>query len=106
MTIGSILLSIALLLLTALYIMRPFLMYQPTNDEKALTLTAVEEKEQLVQQIRALDHEFEMGKIAEIDYKQERQQLMIAAATRLQQIDNATLDVDAQIKAAIEKQTA
>ncbi len=100
MTAGSILFAIALFLLIAVYILRPLLIRrQPLTADQTIILA---QKEQLIQQIRLLDLDFETGKIPEDVYLQERESLTVGAATLLRQLDTAEQpNIDAQIEAAV-----
>ncbi|HSH02286.1 MAG TPA: zinc-ribbon domain-containing protein [Anaerolineae bacterium] len=82
MTIGSILLGLALLILVVLYLGYPFLipadMPPPINPSRRAELLA--RKESLLATIQNLDFDHETGKIAEDAYQQQRTQNLILAA--------------------------
>ena len=105
MTIGSILLGAALLILVGVYLARPFL---KKEDEAKRPLTQRErllkEKEALLAEIQQTDFEFETGKIPADVHERERALLVAQAADVLQRIDeyDAQPDpVDAEIEAAV-----
>ena len=112
MTIGSILLGVALLVLVGLFVARPFL--RPQEQEAALTKQQLllEEKEALLDQIQALDFDHETGKIPTELHALQREKLMEQATAVLQALDAAgdvpvdvpltdATDVDIEIEAAI-----
>lgn len=105
MTIGSILLATALFVLVGLYVFRPLLLpvYQqagsPTERERLFN-----EKEALLEEIRALDFDFETGKLPSAEYKAERAFKVQQAANLLRQLEEMPEQddsVEAQIEAAI-----
>lgn len=102
MTVGSILLAVALLILVCVFVLRPVLISQKAIPTETTRMT---DKEQMVDLIRRLDLDFETGKIPEPDYLVERERLVTAAALALQQFDRgrdqATDSVDQQIEDAI-----
>ena len=104
MTAGSILLGIALLLLVALFLARPFLRtyWQPAASTTPYD-TLLAEKEALLDQIRGLDFDHETGKMPTAVYQPQRQRLMGEAAILLEQMDtlDAQAGLDAEIEAAI-----
>ncbi|MDX1613065.1 MAG: zinc ribbon domain-containing protein [Candidatus Promineifilaceae bacterium] len=115
MTVGSILLAVALLVLAGLYVARPLLesRYQRrrrrrTSIRQALLL----EKEAILTQLRQLDFDFETGKLPEEDYQRTRAAYMSEAVTVLRQLDELgggstvesveeAVDLDSDIEAAI-----
>ncbi len=88
--IGSLLLALALLVVVALVVARPFLFAPPSPAQ--VTRSRGEEleaeKEQLLAQIRGLDFDHETGKIPDAEYQQTRERLLVEAAALLQQIDS------------------
>ncbi len=112
MTIGSILLGVALLVLVGLYLAHPFLRPQQAEE---VTLTEQqrlqEEKEALLDQLQALDFDHETGKIPVELHTHQRAQLMERATAVLQALDSGgglaangrddATDVDSEIEAAI-----
>lgn len=104
MTIGSILLALALFILVVLFLARPFL--APTSHEPAPLphQKLLAKKETLLEQIRLLDFDFETGKVPEESYQPQRAYLLQEAATVLQQIDQlspADSSIEAQIETAV-----
>lgn len=104
MTIGSILLGLALLLLVLLYLARPFL----RKEETTATFTSsrqqlLAQKEALLTQISALDFDFETGKVPETLYQQQRAEMVAKAAIIFEQLAALPQDeaVDSEIEAAI-----
>lgn len=87
---GSLLLALALLVAVGLFVVRPLLFAPPSPAQVARSkreqLEA--EKEQILAQIRALDFDFETGKMPEVEYRQSRERLLGEAAALLQQIDS------------------
>ena len=100
MTTGSILLSIALFLVVALFVARPFIL--PRQKPPKLTQRQIleAEKDALLAQIRALDFDAETEKQEQEIYQLERERLMQQATAVLQQLDE-TIDVDQAIEAAV-----
>lgn len=90
MTIGSILLSIALLLVVGLYVARPFLFPasrleadDDLNEHEALEA----QKEAVLAQIRELDFDHETGKVPEEEYQTLRQEYLAEAARLFKELD-------------------
>jgi len=111
MTTGSILLGVALLILIALFLARPFL-ERPVGDERRRSSSyqaLAARKEALLEQIRELDFDQETGKIPNELYPLQRAQLVSQAAALLQQLDEVATtaqlhlaaDADEQIEAAV-----
>ena len=111
MTTGSILLGLALLILIALFVARPFLQ-RPAGNERRRSSSyqaLATRKEALLEQIRELDFDQETGKIANELYQLQRARLVSQAAALLQQLDDVVTpadpslpaDVDEQIEAAV-----
>ncbi len=104
MTLGSILLATALLLLVGVIVMRPLL---ATEQRRVLRMTERErlsaEKSALLTQIRALDFDYETGTLPEDTYQRERLILMQDAANTLRLLDGLPEleSVDARIEAAV-----
>ena len=115
LTLGSVLLGIALLLLVILYLARPFLV---AEDEAArLDREEVDglllRRDALLRQIRELDDDLEAAKVAPELYQTRRPQLVKQAAILTQQLDAhgygdgpvaaAPDDLDAQMEAAVKR---
>lgn len=95
MATGAILLGIALLVLTGLFIARPFL--RPMEEDGELTeyqLLQVE-KEHLLDQIQMLDFDHDTGKLPTEVHQVQRERLMAQATAVLQAIDQASGDATA-----------
>lgn len=116
MTIGSILLGLALLIIVGLYLGQPFLGHTRARQrpltpyEKLLT-----QKEALLTEINDLDFDHNTGKVPTEVYQTQRAELVASAATVLKQIDaleqqqphlapaTAERDIAAEIEAAINR---
>lgn len=87
-SLGSILLGLALLFVIALYVSRPFLQSR-LHHEEAMTdhQALLAQKEALLEQIRLLDFEYETGKMPEQEHQRQRAQLVQQAAAVLKQLD-------------------
>jgi hypothetical protein len=88
MTIGSILLGVALLVGVGLFVTRPVFVHDPQrrrrmSKRKALTL----QKEATLTEIQSLDFDYETGKVADDEYQQQREAYVAEAAELLKQID-------------------
>jgi hypothetical protein len=88
MTIGSILLGLALLGLVALYVTRPLYTVdrhrrRRMSERKSLVL----QKEAVLTEIQALDFDYETGKVAEEEYQEQREAYVQEAADLLMHID-------------------
>ncbi len=116
MAIGSILLGVALLVLLALFIARPFL--SPQEKEAVLTeqQLLLNEKEALLDQIQLLDFDHDTGKLPTELHAFQRERLVEQATAVLQALDAAGGDpathpvleaessidgIDSEIEAAI-----
>ncbi len=104
MTLGSILLATALLLLVGVLVLRPLLV---SGQRAVLPMTERErlsaEKAALLTQIRSLDFDYETGKLPEDSYQRERLLLMQEAADKLRLLDRLPAEegIDARIEAAV-----
>jgi len=88
MTIGSILLGLALLGLVALYVTRPLYTVdrhrrRQMSERKSLVL----QKEAVLTEIQALDFDYETGKVDKGEYQQQREAYIQEAANLLMRID-------------------
>ncbi|MCO5186140.1 MAG: hypothetical protein M9928_23075 [Anaerolineae bacterium] len=112
MSLGSIFAALAVLLLAAVYIMRPF--FKPDVSESDLLPTPYDDlltqKEALMEQIRALEFDHDTGKLPDEEYNEHRADLVQQAADVLRQIDAmdsaestpaTASDIDEQIEAAV-----
>lgn len=113
MTIGSIFFGIALLVVLALFLARPFLLtpvrHASRRSEKEELLA---EKEALLAEIRAIDFDYDTGKLPSDVYDPQRQRLVQRAAAVMQALDayqtqpdeqapGLSDDIDARIESAI-----
>lgn len=119
LTIGSILLGTALVLIVLLYLARPFAMAE--DEEVRINREEIDglllRKESLLRDIRELDDDFEQAKVAPEMYATARPQMVRQAALIMKQLDEhgyveaaaqpaANVDaqnVDAQIEAAVRR---
>ena len=110
MTTGSLLLGFAIFLVVLLFLARPFLAVR--TGQTAVSATPrqqlLTQKDNLLDDIHALDFDHETGKVPTAVYQPQRQQLVEAAAAVLHQIDQIGSDAryqqrDAEIEAAIAK---
>ena len=118
LTIGSVLLGAALVLIVVLYLARPFAM--PDDEEERINREEIDglflRKEALLRDIRELDDDYESAKIAPELYMRTRPQMVKQAAILMKQLDErgyveasdgppvaGAQNVDAQIEAAIQR---
>lgn len=111
MATGSILLGVALLVLTGLFVAQPFL--RPQEEERELTeyQLLVIEKEHLLDQIQAVDFDHDTGKLPTEVHEVQRARLLQQATAVLKAIDQASgesvapatdsVDMDIEMEAAI-----
>lgn len=107
MTIGSILLALALLVVVGLYLARPLILDQRSSPQSAPATREqlIARKETLLAEIRALDFDRDTGKIPEEVHAQQRADLVAQTAAVMQQIDALGTTDDATL-AAIETAVA
>lgn len=87
-SLGSILLGLALLVLIALYVGRPFLQDRLRDDGEMSDREALlAQKEALLEQIRLLDFEHETGKMPDEEHGRQRAHLVQQATAILRQLD-------------------
>lgn len=105
MTIGSILLGLALVLLVGLFLARPFLKREIISDHPTTRREQLlNEKEALLTQIQQLDFDAETGKIPPEVHQTQREVMKVQAAQILQALDELQTHpsaVDAEIEAAV-----
>lgn len=111
LTLGSLLLGFALLVLVLLYLARPF----AVGEDEAVRLEREEvdglilRRDALLRQVRELDDDMEAAKVAPELYQRVRPQLVKQAAVLMQKIDAhapaaaVAPDLDAQIEAAVRR---
>ena len=114
MSIGSILLGLSLLILVGLVLAQPFLApreREPRPRSRKQLLLA--QKEALLEEIRALDFEYDTGKLPEDAYQAQRADLMVLTTKTLKALDDLGTEAPAddvvaaravaQIEAAINR---
>jgi len=121
LTLGSVLLGVALVVIVLLYLARPFAM--PEDEETRIDREEVDglvlRRDALLVQIRELDDDMEAAKVAPELYQARRPQLVKQAALLTQQLDahgysagapaatgtvaTAPADLDARMEAAIRR---
>ena len=113
LTVGSILLGGALVLIVVLFLARPFAAGE--DEERRRGREAVDalllRKESLLREIRELDDDYEAAKVAPEMYRHTRPQLLKQAALVMKQLDERgyveadeiPADVDARIEAAVRR---
>lgn len=107
-TIGSILFGLAILILLALFLVRPFMKPPPKAEAVSKRQELTAHKEATLEAIRALDFDHDTGKIPDEEYERQRSVLVIEAAATLKALDeqsSAPIDEDvyAQIEAALSR---
>jgi len=90
MTTGSILIGLALVILVGLFVAQPLLMPEERRQRRSRSprQTLLLQKEALLEEVRALDFDFDTGKIPAEVYEPQRAELVAAAAAVLAQLDN------------------
>jgi hypothetical protein len=106
MTIGSIFLGLALLIVVGLVLSRPLLTAAPQSNHSLDKRRHLElQKEAFLAEIHTLDFDHETGNIPTDVYELQRTQLMNEAAAVLRELDElpaaAEDDIQAQIEAAV-----
>jgi rubrerythrin len=88
MTIGSILLSLALLVLVGLFILQPVLLPEERKQRRrSQRQMLLAQKAALLEEVRALDFDHDTGKIPSEVYEPQRAELIALAADVLQKLD-------------------
>ncbi len=106
-TISSILFALAVLVVVALFLVRPFFKTQPQQQvETSGRRQRLAHKEALLDAIRILDFDHDTGKLPDEEYEQQRAVLINQAAAVLKELDEfaasgADQDVTLQIEAAV-----
>lgn len=118
LTLGSILLGAALVILVLLFLARPFAVAE--DEEERIDRETIDalllRKESLLRDIRDLDNDYESAKVAPELYQQVRPRMVKQAALVMKQLDEAgyvtqaaapagdlSPDLDAQIEAAVRR---
>ncbi len=113
MSSGSILLAIALLVAVGMFITFPLLMPRVRRRQDVLNpewRRLSQEKAQLLSQLRALEFDWETGKLPDDVYGQQRADLSARAADVLRRLDEiavaspAVAAIDDEVEAAIARQ--
>ena len=107
-TIGSILLGLAILVVVGLFLIRPFFKPPPPDEVTSKRQQLTAQKSALLEAVRALEFDHDTGKIPDEEYEQMRTSLMSDAAAVLKALDEMSdelrdEDVYAQIEAAISR---
>jgi hypothetical protein len=109
MEITAILVSLALLILVAVYLYAPFVQRRArrvTEEEHELS-ALLAERDRVINSLQELDFDYKLGKIPEEDYPAQRATLLQTGADILRKIDTlapepaSVQDVDARIEKAI-----
>jgi hypothetical protein len=88
MTIGSIILGLALAVLVGLFIARPLLKTDARSKSKLTPYQALlAQKEAILAQISSLDFDYDTGKLTDDDYHRTREEFMVAAEDIFRQLD-------------------
>ncbi len=87
MSIGSILLAFALLILTGLFLARPFLAPEQKEHRLSKRQLLLADKGVFLEQIQSLDFDYETGKIPDEVYQPQRTYLLTEAAAIMKQLD-------------------
>ncbi len=92
MDIGALFLLLALLILVALFVSRPFLERQPTASlqEEHVTSSLLAERDRILTALQELDFDHALGKIPAEDYPIQRSSLLQRGAGILRQLDALT----------------
>jgi hypothetical protein len=109
MQLTAILVSLALLILVAVYLYAPFIQKRArrvTEEEHELS-ALLAERDRVVNSLQELDFDYKLGKIPEEDYPAQRASLLQSGADILRKIDTiapepaSAQDVDDRIERAI-----
>jgi len=107
MTIGSILLGLALLVVVVLFVARPLLTFQPESKSAVNRRRKLEEQKQtLLAEIHSLDFDHDTGKIPDDVYELQRAHLMSEAAAVLKSLDEMSIESDEDLRRQIEAAVA
>ncbi len=95
MTLGSTLISLALLLIVAVVLARPFVRQRGRPARSTRRRVLLDEKEGLLAAIRQLEFDHDMGLIPDEGFAHERQELVQQAADLLRQLDELGMGPEA-----------
>jgi hypothetical protein len=88
MTIGSIFLALALLVLVGLYVARPLIKPVSRSRSRLTTYQALfAQKEAILVQIRSLEFDYNTGKLTDADYHRTREEFMVEAEDIFRRLD-------------------
>ncbi len=100
MALGSIFLLLAFLVLVALFVGRPFFeakksspRYASASAERELS-SALADRDRILNTLYELDFDYDLGKIPEEDYQQQRTMLLEKGVLTLKALDEIQQDVD------------
>jgi hypothetical protein len=98
MLLGSIFLLLAFLVLVVLFISRPFFeankssaVYASASDEHDLS-SALADRDRILNTLHELDFDYDLGKIPEEDYQQQRSKLLEEGVLTLKTLDDLQQD--------------
>jgi len=93
MDIGALFLLLALLILVALYVSRPFMERQPAAilQEEHVTSSLLAERDRILTALQELDFDYALGKIPAEEYPLQRSSLLQRGAAILRQLDALAL---------------
>lgn len=108
MEIGAILLTIAVLLMSALFVSKPYLFPEKQHDVEAENTeisSLLAEKDRYLGMVQILEQDHDLGKISDEDYTEMRADLLKKASTVLRKIDEieTTLNASALSTKAVKK---
>jgi hypothetical protein len=106
MTTGSILLTIALLIVLLLYVVRPFFASTTITEQQTSRQKLLAQKDSLLEQIHTLDFYHTTGKLPDDVYDPQRAHLVREAAVVLQKLEATTMDSVDDVETAIETAVA
>jgi len=113
MDIGSIFLILAVLILVAFFISKPFLQGNASNmsDEEVEYSTLLAERDRIINALQELDFDYSLGKIPEGVYPSQRTSMIEKGAHILKKIDeyqgeSEIGNIDSRLEAAIDSKRA
>lgn len=114
MDAGSILLGLALLIVVAVFVLRPLVeksgaraTHARSNaKENGTREVLLRQRDAIYAAIRELDFDFRLGKISEEDYRPQREQLALQGVAILKQLDALSPNGDATLEGEIEAEIA
>lgn len=99
MPLSSVLLLLALLVLVALFVARPFLDPRSADEGQDEISPWIAERERVLDALAELDADFQLGKVPEEVYQPQRQQLLAKGAQALKELEKlgAKPDKDSRV---------